>query len=499
MTSRQMVCSCEDVTVQDVEEAFRAGHTDMESLKRFTGLATGICQGRSCMATAAAMLRTQSPAPTPLRPTTPRPPLSPIRLGALAVGGELPAIYPGPKAPALRPVASLPLPPGFLPPLPKEASVVVVGGGIMGLATAYHLARLGMKNVVVLERSYLNAGASGRNGGGMRMQWSTEQNITLMQESMALCRNLATELGINIWLRQGGYLFVARKQEQVEAAQRNITLQNSLGVPTRWLSPKACQELAPQLHCDDLLGGAYHAGDGVIFPWPFLWGYAAQARRLGVHVATFTEVAGVSVQAGRVVGVRTSRGNIRCDLLINAAAAWSGDIAAMVGATLPSHPERHEIMVTESLKPFLTPLVSELDSGLYFSQSMRGEIVAGLGDPQEPHGLEMRSSMRFITRIARGLCQRMPHLANVQLVRQWAGCYDVTADRNPLIGELPGVAGFFQLSGFVGHGFMMAPAVSKRVGAYLAKGKDDPIFHAYRPQRFQDDMPDTPRETLIIG
>ena len=499
MTARQMVCSCEDVTVQDVEEAFRAGHTDMESLKRFTGLATGICQGRSCMATAATMLRSHGTVPNTLRPTTPRSPLSPVRLGDLAVGGDLPDIYPGPNAPALIAPARPPPPPGPLPPLPKEASIVLVGGGIMGLATAYHLAKQGMRNIVVLERSFLNAGASGRNGGGMRMQWSTEQNVTLMQESMALCRNLATELGINIWLRQGGYLFVARTPQQVEIAQRNIALQNRLGVPTRWLSPKACQELSPPLRTDDILGGSYHAGDGVIFPWPFLWGYAEQARRLGVHVATFTEVSGIDTQAGRIVGVRTPRGNIRCDLLINAAAAWSGDIAAMVDVKLPSHPERHEIMVTESLKPFLTPFVSEVDTGLYFSQSMRGEIVAGLGDPQEPHGLEMRSSLRFITRIARALCHRMPHLANVQLVRQWAGCYDVTADRNPLIGEVDAIKGFFQLSGFVGHGFMMAPAVSKRVGAYLAKGKDDPIFHAYRPQRFKDDLSDTPRETMIIG
>lgn len=499
MTARQMVCSCEDVTTHDVEEALRAGHTDMESLKRFTGLATGICQGRACMATAACLLRGHGAALNSLRPTTPRSPLSPVRLGDLAVGGDLPEIFPSVRAPALLAAPRPPLPPGPLPPLPKKASVVVVGGGIMGLATAYHLAKNGQRDIVVLERSYLNSGASGRNGGGMRMQWSTEQNVTLMQESMALCRKLSTELGINIWLRQGGYLFVARTEEQKAAVQRNIALQNRLGVPTRWLDPNACRALTPPLRCDDILGGAYHAGDGVIFPWPFLWGYAEQARRLGVHVATFTAVTGIDTQAGRVVGVRTPRGDIQCDLLVNAAAAWAGDIADMVNVKLPSHPERHEIMVTESLKPFLTPLISEIDTGLYFSQSMRGEIVAGLGDPLEPHGLEMRSSLRFITRIARALCQRMPHLANVQLVRQWAGCYDVTADRNPLIGELSGVKGFFQLSGFVGHGFMMAPAVSKRVGAYLVKGKDDAIFHAYRPQRFQDALPGTPSETMIIG
>ncbi|HET6345002.1 MAG TPA: FAD-binding oxidoreductase, partial [Myxococcota bacterium] len=240
--------------------------------------------------------------------------------------------------------------------------------------------------------------------------------------------------------------------------------------------------------------------DGVIFPWPFAWGYAERARQMGVHIATFTPAVDVVVEGGKVTAVETPRGRIRCDLVVNAAAAWAGEVAAMVGLTLPNRPERHEILVTESLKPCVDPLIAEIGTGLYYSQSMRGEIVAGMGDPEQPHGIEMRSSLRFLTRISRALVMRQPALAHLQVVRQWAGCYDVTPDGNPVLGEVDAVAGFFQLHGFVGHGFMMAPAVGRRVGAYIARGQGDPIFETYRLSRFQDARGSAvPRETMIIG
>lgn len=498
MTVRELVCACEDVTAHDIHEAIAAGNTDMESVKRFTGLATGICQGRSCMAATARILAAHGTDSTTLRPTTPRPPLWPTPLGVLAAGGPLPAMYPGPAAPALSGAPPMPRVPHALPPLPERAQIVIIGGGIMGLSVAYHLALCGLRDVVVLERSYLNAGASGRNGGGVRCQFSTETNVRLMQESLAMCRDFAHELGINIWLRQGGYLFLAQTPAHLATLEKHIALQNRLGVPTRLVSPAEAGRLAPHLAVDDIRGAAFNPDDGVIFPWPFLWGYADRARALGVHVATFTPATELEVAAGRIVAVQTPRGRIACDLVINAAAAWAKEIAAQVGVALPNKPERHEILVTESFKPFLGPLVTEMGTGLYFSQSMRGELVAGLGDPEQPEGVEMRSSLRYLTRASRALVARMPILAGVKVVRQWAGCYDVTPDGNPIVGEVEGVGGFFQLNGFVGHGFMMAPAVGKRVAAYLAQGKNDPWLTQNRLARFAH--PETlERETMIIG
>ena len=147
-------------------------------------------------------------------------------------------------------------------------------------------------------------------------------------------------------------------------------------------------KLVPELDTSGVVAAAFNPDDGVVFPWPFLWGYARGAAELGVRVETFTRVTGIETDRGRVRAVQTDRGRMACDVLVNAAGAWSPRIAALAGVKLPNQPHRHEILVTEPLKPFLGPLVSVLDDGLYFSQSMRGEIVGGMGDPDEPAGLE---------------------------------------------------------------------------------------------------------------
>ncbi len=164
--------------------------------------------------------------------------------------------------------------------------------------------------------------------------------------------------------------------------------------------------------------------------------------------------------------------------------------------TLPNVPYRHEIVSSEPLKPFLGPLVSMLGTGLYFSQSMRGEIVGGMGDPSEPPGLNQSSSLRFLARYARALTEVLPRAGNVKLLRQWAGCYDWTPDHSPVLGETPGVAGLLQMSGFVGHGFMMAPAVARRMAAWMA-GAQDEIFERFNLRRFAEGK--LIHESFIIG
>ena len=168
-----------------------------------------------------------------------------------------------------------------------HADVVVIGAGIMGLAIAYHLARAGTTRVVVLDKSYLCGGASGRNGGGVRAQWSSEANIRLMQESIRMCREFATEMKINVWFRQGGYLFLVRSEERRRSLEASVKLQNDCGLPTRMLTPKEAQKLVPELDTDGVVAASYNESDGVVFPWPFVWGFAQAARKLGVKVLTF--------------------------------------------------------------------------------------------------------------------------------------------------------------------------------------------------------------------
>jgi sarcosine oxidase subunit beta len=321
-------------------------------------------------------------------------------------------------------------------PLPAKAEIVIVGAGVIGLSIAYHLARRGLTDVVLVDRGYLAEGASGRNGGGIRQQWSTEMNIRLMQQSVELCRRFAVELGVNIWFRQGGYLFLARTDAEVKRLEKNIGLQNRCGVATRMLAPDAAREIVPELDLTGIVGAAYNPTDGILFPWPFLWGYARQAVAMGVKVFTHTPVHAIDREPTGFT-VQTARGAIRARRVINACGSWSPAVGKMVGVDIPTWPIRHEICSSEPLKPFLKPMVSELSSGLYCSQSMRGEIVGGVTVPGHGSTYAMGSTLEFLATYARRLTRLMPVLGDVKILRQWAGPYDQSPDGNPILGPAP--------------------------------------------------------------
>lgn len=384
-----------------------------------------------------------------------------------------------------------------------HADVVVIGAGIMGLSIAYHLARLGVTNVSVVDKSYLCGGASGRNGGGIRAQWSSEANIRLMQESIRMCQQFANEFKINVWLRQGGYLFLARTEDKRRALEDSCKLQRECGLSTRMLTPREAQKIVPELSTDGVVAATYNPDDGVVFPWPFVWGFAQAATKLGVEVSTFTEVAGIDVHGSTIeaVRVRNAAGvehRIRTNKVVNAAGAWSPEIAKLVGVELPNKPHRHEICSTEPLKPWLKPLVADLGGGgLYFSQSTRGEIVGGIGQEHVPPGVDQNSSFAFLGLYARALVAACPILGKVKVLRQWSGCYDVTPDANPIVGGVDAVEHFYQASGFMGHGFMMAPVIGKLIAEHIAEETHLPMFDRWNLRRFKEGK--LLSEAMIIG
>ena len=493
--SKALVCTCEDVTVDDVDHAIAKGYCDVESVKRYTGFGTGICQGKTCLATAAKLIELKAKLTREqIAPFTPRPPFTPTALKLYAGLDVDPKTPPGPGIPPISRLVTHPM--RSPTKVPEKADVVIIGGGVQGLALAYQLALKGVKDIVVLEKSYLCAGASGRNGGGVRMQWSTRTNVEIARRSIELCKRFARDLGINIWFRAGGYLFLASNDAIAARLEKNARLHNSLGVPTVVLTPEQARERVPELDLRGVISAAFNPEDGVIFPWPFIWGYASGAQKLGVKVETFTRVTGFEIAQSRVVKVKTDRGDIRCERVVNACGAWSPRVAELAGIKLPNEPHRHEILVTEPLKPFLGPLVSDLASGLYFSQSMRGEIVGGMGDPLEPPGLEQGSTLRFMARFSKAILKAMPILGDVKVVRQWGGCYDVTPDNAPILGKTPGLENLLQVNGFVGHGFMMAPAIAERMSAWMC-GEPDELFTRFNLSRFAEGRME--REDFIIG
>jgi sarcosine oxidase subunit beta len=385
--------------------------------------------------------------------------------------------------------------------LPARVDVAIIGGGIMGLSTAYHLSRRTKLRIAVIEREYLVSGASGRNGGGLRMQWGDAGNVALMMESIEMCRSLAQELGINLWFRQGGYLFLARSEAGEARLVRNEALHRELGAPTRLLTGAEALELVPQLDVSEVRLCAYNPEDGVVFPWPFVWGYAGQAVARGVVVRTHTAVERLEPLAEGLRLHLSTGERLDADRVLNATGAWSNELNRGLGIHLPNHPHRHEIMSSEPLKPFLDPLVVDLSTGLYFSQSTRGEIVAGITmeDPgPPPTAVDLASSRRFLSHLGRALCRIMPVTTQLRVLRQWAGPYDVSPDGDAIVGPSPGVPRLYQICGFTGHGFMMAPAVGKLVAELLASGKRHPMLDRWDPARFG--RGDTGRrEDMIIG
>jgi sarcosine oxidase subunit beta len=497
MESKVILCRCEDVTAADVAKAVKTGFASLEEVKRYTGFGTGPCQGKDCLRLVAEHLAKCSAVPIEsLQPFTARPPLVPVPLAALAQapgkppeeGTPLPKTPPPPTAPLLRKRSNALA-------AATACDVAIIGGGIMGLAIAYELAELGITNVVVLEASHLAAGASGRNGGGVRQQWSSALNIELMRESVALCRSFASRLHTNIWMRQGGYLFLTNTATRLARMEKNVALQNECGVPTRMISLREAACVVPELHTEGLLGACYNPTDGIVFPWPFLWGYAAAATAKGVAVHTFCPVTHVDA-CNDGFTLQTPRGAFAAKRVINAAGAWSGQVAAQLGVSLPTWPARHEIFSTEGLKPFLKPMVSVMDSGLYASQSLRGEIVGGITHRSShddalsmARTIALGSQWDFLTTMAHSLVAVLPRLGSVKVVRQWAGPYDHSPDGSPLVGEVREVPGFYVCCGFVGHGFMMAPVVAKHFAAHVAGKATHSLFHTWRPSRFAEGDP----------
>lgn len=381
--------------------------------------------------------------------------------------------------------------------LPAECEVLVIGGGVNGLGLAWRLAEAGMRDVVVLEKKYIPYGASGRNGGGIRAQWGTPENVTLARESVKEWRRLSGDLGFNIWFRQSGYLFLAYSEAHLAGLKASVAFQRTAGVSTRLIDPVEAGILAPELNAEGVVAAAFCPTDGILFPWAVVFGYWQALRDAGIPVHTFTGVESFSVRGGRIEEVQTTRGAIRPKWVVNAAGCWSRDVAAMAGVELPNLPVRHEIMASEALKPFLDPMVVDMRTGLYMNQDMRGEIIAGVGHKEESPGIDFSSSFGFAKRIARGILDLFPNLGDVRLMRQWAGAYDVTPDNKPVLGPSTGVENLLQLNGASGHGFMISP-MTTRLTAELILGKRPSMDIApFGMQRFERGVVD--REPMVIG
>lgn len=342
----------------------------------------------------------------------------------------------------------------------KTANMVIIGGGISGCSIAYNLAKKGIKDIVVIEKQYLTSGSTGRCGAGIRMQWGTERNCLLSKMAVEFFENANEELGADhdIEFKQGGYLIVAATEKEVEQFKKNVVLQNSLGIPSVYLSPKEAKEIIPHMDETKILGATFCPRDGHLNPFHTTEAFAHAAKRLGVKFMTYTTVTGITTENGKVTKIQTDKGYISTPIVVNAAGGYSKIIGQMAGVEVPVYAQRHQILVTEAVEPLQGPMYMGFALNIYCQQSPHGSFIMGRGDDNEPTDLRITSSWEFMEEMAKTCCELLPLLSKLRIVRQWAGLYTMTADAHPIYGGVKELEGFYLACGFSGHGFMLGPA-----------------------------------------
>lgn len=346
--------------------------------------------------------------------------------------------------------------------LPAAASVVVVGGGVMGLSTAYHLARSGVRDVVLVEKDEFGSGSTCRAAGGVRAQFSDEVNIQLGLRSLRTFETFHEEFGQEIDLHQVGYLFLLDRPEHVQAFEKNVALQNELGVPSRMIDVAEAGRLSPLISTEGLLAAAWSPTDGHCTPESVVLGYASAARRAGARLLRGTTVEGIELDGRTITAVRTDRGTIRTHTVVCAAGPWSRTVGAMAGVDLPVVPLRRQILTTEPMTGLApgTPFTIDFATSFYFHGEGRG-LLLGMSDPDETPGFKLKRSDGWLSRLGEAIETRAPRIGEVGLTGGWAGLYEMTPDHNALIGEAHDVTRFLYATGFSGHGFLMGPAVGE--------------------------------------
>lgn len=341
----------------------------------------------------------------------------------------------------------------------SSADVVIIGGGISGCSIAYNLAKKGVKNIVVLEKKYLCSGSTGRCGAGVRMQWGTKMNCKIGKRSIEFYEhaNEILEYDRDVDFKQSGYLLVADTDKETEQFKKNIDIQHACGIPSRMLNLDEAREIVPFLNTNLLKGAAYCAKDGFLNPFHTTDAFHKAAKKLGVEFNTFTEATGIKTEKNKVVGVETNKGFISTNIVVNAANAYSKSICDMVGLHIPIYSERHQILVTEPVEPMQNPMVMAFGLNFYVQQSPEGSFIMGRGDANEPRDLRVTSSWHFIEEMAKTIELVLPPISKLRVIRQWAGLYNMTPDKQPIYDKSENVEGFYVAVGFSGHGFMFGP------------------------------------------
>lgn len=363
----------------------------------------------------------------------------------------------------------------------KTYDAAVIGGGIIGMATAYYLTRHNLK-VAVIERKYPGSGSTGRCIGGIRQQFSTPGSIRMMVESLKLFSEMKEELGRSVEFHQGGYLFLAHTPQMVEVFKKNIEIQKKENLNVSLLSPEEVLKIVPELNIDGLLAGAYCPDDAQAFPFAVLDGYREKIVEKGSDIIMENPV--TNIQQDKNFTVTLSDGTlIEAPKVLLSAGPWTHELGKMVGLDFPMYPERHEAAITERIPKFLEPMVVDYrPDGCYFHQLITGQVIVCYTPVPTVPGIREDTTFEFLPQVAWRMKRLIPELKNAAILRNWSGSYTMTPDGNPIVDETP-IKGFYVASAMCGHGFMFGPAIGKNMAGFMTEGKWDLDFSEFAMNR----------------
>src|SRR5881296_86364 len=353
---------------------------------------------------------------------------------------------------------------------PGTASAVIIGGGVVGCSIAYHLARRGLRDVVVLERETVGSGTTSKAAGGIRVQFSTETEIRFSLESIKVFERFQEEFGVNPGYTTIGYLYLLSEERHLRGFEKRIALQQTLGADVRVITPADAQKLVPALRVDDLIAAVWGPQDGMAGPAEVTNGFARRARDLGAVIVEGVAVTALERSNGQVTGVKTSQDAVSTPIVVNAAGPAAARVGRLAGLELPVHPRRRHIFFTEPFPeiPGPVPLTSDVTSGFYFRKEME-QMLLSPGDVEDiGDDLNVPMDWGKVEELVPKAIQRLPIIERARIAGGWA----------------PGVAGFFLAVGFGGHGFQHSPATGRYVAEWLLDGQPSLDLAFFAPERF---------------
>lgn len=357
-----------------------------------------------------------------------------------------------------------------------RAEAVIIGGGVIGTSVAFHLAKLGLRDVLLLEQSHLAAGSTGRSVGMIETNYALEVNIALAKASYEEFRRFEEVTGGTADFHRRPYLETVAAKDQEDHLKKAVEMGQRHGVQVKLVDPPEIAAAFPELRVDDVTRGLLSQDAGFCDPHSVATSYAAAAQRLGAIVRTKTAVDRILVDKGRVQGVRTAAGDVRSPVVVNATGPWCNDLLAPLGVSLPIARWQRQIFVTSPHPdiPNDRPMYLDLPGRFYFRQELSGGFILGLVEDDPAKETELsnpETDWEFKTRAVEAAVHRVPKLAETSIANAWSGVVTFTPDQLPVLGPVKEASGLYLANGMSGYGVMISPGVGTVLAEMIVRGE----------------------------